>query len=87
MQLLIYEVMLEFMYMQENVASSSSSKVRSSFIGMGFSPSLVDRAIEENGRFAQTNVLILFIGHSRNELAINRNIIFEVNVVNSKFSF
>lgn len=35
--------------MQGNAASSSSSRLRSSFIGMGFSPSLVDRAIEENG--------------------------------------
>ncbi|KAK1385523.1 putative inactive DNA (Cytosine-5)-methyltransferase DRM3 [Heracleum sosnowskyi] len=33
----------------DNVASSSSSRVRSSFIEMGFPPSLVDKAIEENG--------------------------------------
>ncbi|CAI9119064.1 OLC1v1020727C1 [Oldenlandia corymbosa var. corymbosa] len=34
----------------ENVASSSSScTLRSSFVGMGFAPSLVDRAIIENG--------------------------------------
>ncbi|KAI5651002.1 hypothetical protein M9H77_37007 [Catharanthus roseus] len=35
--------------LEGNAASSSSSRLRSSFIGMGFSPSLVDRAIEENG--------------------------------------
>ncbi|XP_022879538.1 probable inactive DNA (cytosine-5)-methyltransferase DRM3 isoform X1 [Olea europaea var. sylvestris] len=35
---------------QDNVASSSGSNLRSSLIGMGFSPSLVDKAIEENGR-------------------------------------
>ncbi|XVF66055.1 hypothetical protein PTKIN_Ptkin10aG0003100 [Pterospermum kingtungense] len=33
----------------ENVASSSGSSVRSFFIGMGFSPSLVDKVIEEKG--------------------------------------
>lgn len=33
----------------ENVASSSGSHVRSFFIGMGFSPSLIDKAIEEKG--------------------------------------
>ncbi|KAK3035896.1 hypothetical protein RJ639_033397 [Escallonia herrerae] len=33
----------------ENVASSSGSNIRSSLIGMGFSPSLVNRAIEEKG--------------------------------------
>lgn len=35
--------------MGDNGASSSGSHIRSSFIGMGFSPSLVDKAIEENG--------------------------------------
>lgn len=34
---------------EEDVASSSGTNVRSSFIGMGFAPSLVDKAIEENG--------------------------------------
>lgn len=33
----------------DNVASSSGSNLRSSFIGMGFLPSLVDKVIEENG--------------------------------------
>ncbi|KAL3505574.1 hypothetical protein ACH5RR_030956 [Cinchona calisaya] len=35
--------------MANNVASSSRSNVRASFIGMGFAPFLVDRAIRENG--------------------------------------
>nr|QCU71288.1 domain rearranged methyltransferase [Paeonia suffruticosa] len=33
----------------DNVASSSGSNLRSSFIGMGFLPSLVDKVIEEKG--------------------------------------
>ncbi|XVE65470.1 hypothetical protein DITRI_Ditri08aG0002400 [Diplodiscus trichospermus] len=33
----------------ENVASSSGSNVRSFFIGMGFSPSLVEKVIQEKG--------------------------------------
>ncbi|GLT34746.1 hypothetical protein SLA2020_092450 [Shorea laevis] len=33
----------------ENVASSSGSNMRSSLVGMGFLPSLVDKVIEENG--------------------------------------
>ncbi|XP_018833889.1 probable inactive DNA (cytosine-5)-methyltransferase DRM3 isoform X2 [Juglans regia] len=33
----------------DNVASSSGSNIRSFFIGMGFLPSLVDKAVEENG--------------------------------------
>ncbi|KAA8527972.1 hypothetical protein F0562_035159 [Nyssa sinensis] len=33
----------------DDVASSSGSNLRSSLIGMGFSPSLVDKAIEEKG--------------------------------------
>ncbi|WRX22327.1 hypothetical protein QQP08_014814 [Theobroma cacao] len=33
----------------DNVASSSGSNVRSFFIGMGFSPSLVEKVIEEKG--------------------------------------
>ncbi|KAI3469230.1 hypothetical protein Pfo_025893 [Paulownia fortunei] len=33
----------------DNVASSSGINLRSSFIGMGFTPSLVNKAIEENG--------------------------------------
>ncbi|CAA0829440.1 S-adenosyl-L-methionine-dependent methyltransferases superfamily protein [Striga hermonthica] len=33
----------------ENVASSSGSNLRSSFLGMGFMPALVDKAIEEHG--------------------------------------
>ncbi|KAL0308073.1 UNVERIFIED_CONTAM: putative inactive DNA (cytosine-5)-methyltransferase DRM3 [Sesamum angustifolium] len=33
----------------DNVASSSRVNLRSSFIGMGFAPSLVNKAIEENG--------------------------------------
>uniref|UniRef100_A0A5B6YUN5 Putative DNA (Cytosine-5)-methyltransferase DRM2 isoform X2 n=1 Tax=Davidia involucrata TaxID=16924 RepID=A0A5B6YUN5_DAVIN len=36
-------------HMGDNVASSSGSNLKSSFIGMGFSPSLVDKAIEEKG--------------------------------------
>ncbi|XP_052291976.1 probable inactive DNA (cytosine-5)-methyltransferase DRM3 isoform X3 [Citrus sinensis] len=40
----------------ENIASSSGSNLRSSFIGMGFSPSLVDKVIEEKG---QDNVDLL----------------------------
>lgn len=35
--------------MGDDVASSSGSNVRSSLIGMGFHPSLVDKAIEQNG--------------------------------------
>lgn len=34
---------------QDNVASSSGSNLRSSFIGMGFLPALVDKVIEEKG--------------------------------------
>ncbi|KAK6913629.1 YTH domain [Dillenia turbinata] len=34
----------------ENGASTSSSGIRSNFIGMGFSPSLVDKAIKANAR-------------------------------------
>ncbi|MCI36055.1 DNA (cytosine-5)-methyltransferase DRM1-like, partial [Trifolium medium] len=34
---------------QETAASSSGSKLRSFFIGMGFLPGLVDKVIEENG--------------------------------------
>ncbi|GMP76175.1 hypothetical protein CsSME_00032962 [Camellia sinensis var. sinensis] len=33
----------------DNVASSSGTNLRSSFIGMGFSQSLVDKVIEEKG--------------------------------------
>ncbi|XP_073152103.1 probable inactive DNA (cytosine-5)-methyltransferase DRM3 [Henckelia pumila] len=33
----------------ENEASSSRSNLRSAFVGMGFTPSLVDKAMEENG--------------------------------------
>lgn len=33
------------------MASSSGTNLRSSFIGMGFAPSLVDKAIEEHGLF------------------------------------
>ncbi|GMP57219.1 hypothetical protein CsSME_00021393 [Camellia sinensis var. sinensis] len=36
-------------HIHDNVASSSSSNIRSSLIGMGFSPSLVDKVIEEKG--------------------------------------
>ncbi|KAK9182115.1 hypothetical protein WN944_025257 [Citrus x changshan-huyou] len=38
------------MHVGENIASSSGSNLRSSFIGMGFSPSLVDKVIEEKGQ-------------------------------------
>ncbi|PIN19455.1 DNA (cytosine-5-)-methyltransferase [Handroanthus impetiginosus] len=34
---------------EDNVASSSGTNLRSSFIGMGFAPALVNKAIEENG--------------------------------------
>nr|XP_048321765.1 probable inactive DNA (cytosine-5)-methyltransferase DRM3 [Ziziphus jujuba var. spinosa] len=34
---------------EDNGASSSGSNLRSSFIGMGFRPSLVDKVIEEKG--------------------------------------
>lgn len=47
-----YDLPSETIYsrnLEENVASSSSSNLRSSFIGMGFSPSLVDKAIKDNG--------------------------------------
>lgn len=37
------------MHVGENIASSSGSNLRSSFVGMGFSPSLVDKVIEEKG--------------------------------------
>ncbi|KAL6532511.1 DNA (cytosine-5-)-methyltransferase [Orobanche gracilis] len=33
----------------DNVASSSGTNLRSSFIGMGFTPTLVDKAMEEHG--------------------------------------
>lgn len=33
----------------DNEASSSQSNLRSAFVGMGFTPSLVDKAIKENG--------------------------------------
>lgn len=36
-------------HLGEDVASSSSSNLRSSFTGMGFSPSLVDQVIKEKG--------------------------------------
>ncbi|KAK8623957.1 hypothetical protein V6N13_065317 [Hibiscus sabdariffa] len=36
-------------HLGDNVASSSGSNVRSFFIGMGFSPPLVDKVIEEKG--------------------------------------
>ncbi|XP_031112135.1 probable inactive DNA (cytosine-5)-methyltransferase DRM3 isoform X2 [Ipomoea triloba] len=47
-----YDLPAENMYPQpmgNDVGSSSGSNVRSSLLAMGFSPSLVDRAIEENG--------------------------------------
>lgn len=34
------------------MASSSGTDFRSSFIGMGFAPALVDKAIEEKGLFS-----------------------------------
>ncbi|CAO2838386.1 unnamed protein product [Amaranthus hypochondriacus] len=36
-------------HLGENVASSSGTNLRSSFIGMGFSPSLIDKVIKEKG--------------------------------------
>ncbi|KAL3617157.1 DNA (cytosine-5-)-methyltransferase [Castilleja foliolosa] len=51
-----------------DVASSSGSKLRSSFIGMGFAPSIVDKAIEENGEEnAELLLEALFVhsGHQR----------------------
>lgn len=41
--------------MQNDIASSSGSNVRSSLIGMGFSPSIVNKVIEEKG------ILLLFL--------------------------
>ncbi|KAG8370583.1 hypothetical protein BUALT_Bualt14G0132200 [Buddleja alternifolia] len=41
----------------DNMASSSGSSLRSSFVGMGFDPSLVDKAIEENGE-GNTDLLL-----------------------------
>uniref|UniRef100_A0A803KU73 SAM-dependent MTase DRM-type domain-containing protein n=1 Tax=Chenopodium quinoa TaxID=63459 RepID=A0A803KU73_CHEQI len=36
-------------HLGENVASSSGTNLRSSFIGMGFTPSLIDKVIKEKG--------------------------------------
>jgi len=35
---------------QDNAASSSGTNLRASLIGMGFSPSLIDKVIKEKGR-------------------------------------
>lgn len=40
---------VESRHLGENVASSSGTNLRSSFIGMGFSPSLIDKVIKEKG--------------------------------------
>lgn len=42
---------------QETAASSSGSKVRAFFIGMGFLPGLVDKVIEENGTLCVSKML------------------------------
>lgn len=48
------------MRFQNNVASSSGSNQRSSLIGMGFAPSLVDKVIEEKGIiFAHDNIHLM----------------------------
>jgi membrane-associated protease RseP (regulator of RpoE activity) len=42
---------------QETAASSSGSKLRSFFIGMGFLPGVVDKVIEENGTLCVSKML------------------------------
>lgn len=41
-------------FAQENGASSSGTNVRSTLLGMGFTPDLVDKAIRRNGRLYYT---------------------------------
>lgn len=47
---------------QDNVASSSRSYLRSFFTEMGYSPSLVNRVIEENG--------IVMNGHKHSSITL-----------------
>lgn len=42
---------------QDTAASSSGSKVRAFFVGMGFLPCLVDKVIEENGTLCVSKML------------------------------
>lgn len=48
----------------DNVASSSGSNLRSNFIGMGFSPSLVDKVIAKNGADSADLLLEALLEHS-----------------------
>ncbi|KAL8481274.1 hypothetical protein ACS0TY_027166 [Phlomoides rotata] len=48
----------------DDVASSSGTNLRSSFIGMGFAPSLVDKAIEENGGANHESLLETLFAYS-----------------------
>ena len=48
----------------DNVASSSGSQLRSFFVGMGFQPSLVDKAIEENGDQNSDRLLEVLLSYS-----------------------
>lgn len=40
-----------YVFMKDNGASSSGSNIRSSLLGMGFPPDLVDKAIRQNGKY------------------------------------
>ncbi|GAU26562.1 hypothetical protein TSUD_266760 [Trifolium subterraneum] len=51
---------------QETAASSSGSKLRSFFIGMGFLPALVDKVIEENGEENSDALLEILLRCSTN---------------------
>ncbi|GFP83101.1 DNA (cytosine-5)-methyltransferase drm2 [Phtheirospermum japonicum] len=48
----------------EDVASSSGINLRASFIGMGFAPSLVDKAMEENGEENAESLLETLFAYS-----------------------
>lgn len=50
-------------FLQNDVGSSSGSNVRSSLLAMGFSPSLVDRAIEENGMSCGITLFKILLQH------------------------
>ncbi|CAA0841944.1 S-adenosyl-L-methionine-dependent methyltransferases superfamily protein [Striga hermonthica] len=51
----------------ENVASSSGTNLRSSFLGMGFAPALVDKAIEEHGEGNAELVLETLFAYSNHQ--------------------
>ncbi|XP_052203885.1 probable inactive DNA (cytosine-5)-methyltransferase DRM3 isoform X3 [Diospyros lotus] len=55
-------------HMGDNAASSSGSNLRSSFIGMGFSPSVVDKVIEEKGEADVDLLLETLLAYSVSEL-------------------